>query len=293
MEERNEIYLSKLHDELIQIMNEIDRICKSHNINYYLIGGSLLGAIRHGGFIPWDDDLDIVMPREDLRKFKEVCKSELDPKFTFEDGELDVKYPYYFSKITNNHTKFYEAEIEQWRRSGLFVDIFPLDSCKGISVYVKTQKWLIKTINNAIWAQLKKDTRLRRLPHRILAAIIGPKQLHKIMKKIATATDGKGNYYANFGSQYKIQKQTMPKEWFGEGTPILFEGCMFIGPVEKIKVVESIFGKKYMQLPPEDKRRCHYPSYVLFSDNTEMYFSKPKNHVSFKEQEKEDDKNNQ
>lgn len=286
----NVCYTTKLHSELLVIMDEIDRICKLHNIHYYLIGGTLLGAIRHNGFIPWDDDLDIVMPRNDLKIFKEFCAKELNPMFVFEDGDNESNYPYFFSKVINKDTKFYESEIEQWRHSGIFVDIFPLDTCNGYSKSVELKKWLIKTINNSIWAFLKKDTRLRRFPHRIFAMVFRPKFMHCMMKSIAKCGGRQGNYYANYGSQYKIKKQTMPKKWFGNGTPLLFEGHKYIAPVDYQKVVESIFGKNYMQLPPENKRRCHYPSYVLFSDNTEMSFSRPLNQVSFKEQELEDEK---
>lgn len=286
----NVSYTTKLHSELLVIMDEIDRICELHNIRYYLIGGTLLGAIRHNGFIPWDDDLDIVMPRNDLKIFKKVCAKELNPKFVFEDGDNDSNYPYFFSKVTNKDTKFYESEIEQWRHSGIFVDIFPLDTCNGYSKSVEFKKWLIKTINNSIWAFLKKDKRLRRLPHRIFAMVFRPKLMHYMMNSIAKCGRKQGNYYANYGSQYKIKKQTMPKNWFGNGTPMLFEGHKYTAPVDYSKVVESIFGKNYMQLPPENKRRCHYPSYVLFSDNTEMSFSRPLNQVSFKEQELEDEK---
>ena len=76
--EHNE-YIKRIHEEILKVMDEIDRICRDQGLQYYLIGGTLLGAVRHGGFIPWDDDLDIAMPREDYETFLAICPSVLPP----------------------------------------------------------------------------------------------------------------------------------------------------------------------------------------------------------------------
>ena len=82
------------------------------------------------------------------------------------------------------------------------------------------------------------------------------------------------SHLVNFGSQYKLSKQTMPVEWYGEGVPIEFEGRMYNAPKEYEKVLSSIYGNNYMQLPPENKRRMHYPVKVVFSDGSTMEFER-------------------
>lgn len=114
---------------LLIIMDEFDRICKKNKINYVLDGGSMLGAIRHNGFIPWDDDMDVVMLRKDYKKFIRACKKDLDTStFTLETTKTSKYYSYNFGKLKLNNTVFEEKGSELVKEhKGLYIDIFPLD----------------------------------------------------------------------------------------------------------------------------------------------------------------------
>ena len=114
---------------LLLLMDELDRICRKHSINYVLDGGSMLGAIRHFGFIPWDDDMDVVMLRKDYKKFIRVCKKDLDhSKFTLETTKTSKYYSYNFGKLKLNNTIFEEQGSERVKEhKGIYIDIFPLD----------------------------------------------------------------------------------------------------------------------------------------------------------------------
>ena len=92
--------LDKVHSSVLKIMDEIVRLCDEHQIEYFLLGGTLLGAVRHKGFIPWDDDLDIGMCRKDYLKFIEICKNELEDEFILDCSEINSNYylPFNFSK---------------------------------------------------------------------------------------------------------------------------------------------------------------------------------------------------
>ena len=92
-------HLIKLHQSEIKILDEIVRICDKYNLQYFLIGGTLLGAVRHKGFIPWDDDLDIAMPRNDYEKFISISKNELKDDFILDDISTNEQYWQIFAKV--------------------------------------------------------------------------------------------------------------------------------------------------------------------------------------------------
>ena len=120
--------LHKLHSALLKILVEIDRICNGNGIKYFLDSGTALGAVRHGGFIPWDDDADIGMFREDYEKFITVAKRELSPEFFLQITETDAEYSKLNAKIRLNNTYFPEKRNEGVSiHKGIFVDVFPFD----------------------------------------------------------------------------------------------------------------------------------------------------------------------
>ena len=125
----NGIPLLKIQNILVEILEEIDRICKKHNIKYFLSGGTLLGAIRHNGFIPWDDDLDLWMVRKEYKKFKKAVKKDLDKdRFVFEDYYSNLSYPLSILKIKRKNTVFIEQAFKDLDIfHALYVDVFPLD----------------------------------------------------------------------------------------------------------------------------------------------------------------------
>ena len=97
-----------LQNKMLGILLEIDRICRENNIRYLLDGGSMLGAVRHHGFIPWDDDADVMMPRDDYDRFIEIAPRALGKKYVFQCIENTREYPYNFGKVFDTSTEFYE-----------------------------------------------------------------------------------------------------------------------------------------------------------------------------------------
>lgn len=261
--------LRKLQMVEFEILKEIKRICDKNGLRYYLIGGTLLGSVRHMGFIPWDDDLDIAMPRKDYEEFSKLCSSQLDEKYYLHNIETDNKYWLPFAKIRKKNTVFDEKSISHLNvKKGIFVDIFPLDFSIGETDKGQTRRtFAIKQLSSIIQYKakiFKTKTFVARLkcflafPFSIKK--LTKKQLH-LMKKLDT-----GTHFVNYGSNYSTKKQTMPIEYYEPHKMMAFEGEMFSVPNKYDKVLTRIYGEDFMRLPPMEKRITHKPVRIWFGD---------------------------
>ena len=124
----------------LEIAKELKRICEKNNIKFFFLWGSLLGAVRHQGFIPWDDDMDFGMLREDYEKLIEACKTDLDERFFLQTWDTDSNYPFSYAKLRLKGTHFIEQFAgNSMLNDGIFIDIFPLDNAPDTCVKRKIQ----------------------------------------------------------------------------------------------------------------------------------------------------------
>ena len=113
---------------MLEIVKELDRICRKHGIPYFLYGGTLLGAIRHNGFIPWDDDLDVALFRKDYKKLMKVLPDELPEDIALQTNDTDKNYFYFIGKLRDRHSFLDEGNYDRvFKERGIFIDLFPLD----------------------------------------------------------------------------------------------------------------------------------------------------------------------
>ena len=139
--------LERLQKEEIDILNEIVRICDKNNIPYFLAAGTLLGAVRHSGFIPWDDDIDLFMLRDDYNKFIKCAINEINDNYFLQCHDTDKYYYSSFIKVRKNNTLMIEEENENRKiHRGIWVDIFPLDYVKDDSKILKFKVFLSKLL---------------------------------------------------------------------------------------------------------------------------------------------------
>ena len=119
-----------LHRVDLEIVNEVVRICREHDLKYYMLGGTMLGAIRHEGFIPWDDDIDLGMPRKDYDKFVKYMKKHPNEKIFFSNVHSEKRYPNSWGKVRLNDTVFLEKELTSLTElhKGVFIDLHPIDN---------------------------------------------------------------------------------------------------------------------------------------------------------------------
>ena len=268
----NSATLKQLHFVEIEILDEIVRICKLYNLRYYLIGGTLLGAVRHKGFIPWDDDLDIAMPREDYNKFLQISSSELKSMFYLHTSETDSDYWLPFVKVRKRNTVFDEAILDDTvtKMNGIWVDIFPLDKSTTLDSLAKRTRTILVKDHLQHFIVCKKHNIW---PNPVFSKIIyfifksiSIKTLRKIQDIIMSWEDDKVSckYYINLGSKYNPVKQTILISDYEPTTELEFEGKKYAVPGNYNNVLERVYGKKYMELPPEEERFTHSPLRLSF-----------------------------
>ncbi|MEE0930320.1 MAG: LicD family protein [Acutalibacteraceae bacterium] len=260
-------------NELI-ILKEIKRICDKYNIRYYLSSGTLLGAIRHDGFIPWDDDIDIEMPLKDYKFFIKVCKKELGERFFLQTFETDPNYYYPFAKVRMNNTAFIVWNSEKHHiHQGFWVDIFPVTKVSKNRYVYKFQKFFLKI------SKVFQMSDYCLGMHDILCEEIGEKNvklaitlgrlpvswriaLHKLFYDLALSNPEKGDDIAQiFMSFFPI-----PKDTCFELIEHKFEDEYYKIPKNYDIYLTDRYGD-YMQLPPEEKRVTH--SSVIVDENND------------------------
>ena len=253
--------LKKLHEVQVEILKDIDKFCQEHNITYFLIAGTLLGAVRHKGFIPWDDDIDIGMLRSDYEKFIKTYPSDKNNKYFVQTLETDPNYWHSYAKIRKKNTFMNEAKIASLNlNKEIFVDLFPFDNVKdGGYDKIKYRANIIKVIRESIYVKRKIIT-LRDCRIKFLSAIFlmfPVKTLYKFQKKLMMKYDKiETTNVACYIGEYQTRNEYLKKDVFLPVKKQEFEGEMF-NAINKPEVyLEQIYGD-YMKLPPKEKRVAH------------------------------------
>lgn len=246
----------------LEILKEIDRVCKKYGITYYLGEGTLLGAIRHQGFIPWDDDLDILMPRNDLEKFMEIVDDELNPNFKFQFYTNIKNYWVQSPKVRMlNKNEFEQTDLLKYTQDvGPYVDIFPLDNIPKIDKNLEKQYKKINKYRRLIFLKtgFSNPKSIKQKLMLIHAKFLNITNIHKKILNEATKYNSIDcKYLANFGSYYSFQKETIPKIAYGEPKYVKFEDGMFPVPNNYDYVLTTVYGD-YMKLPPKSKRKSKH-----------------------------------
>lgn len=247
--------IAELRSIQLDILREIDAFCRKHGIRYFLCYGSLIGAIRHKGYIPWDDDIDISMPRPDYERFVREFSSS---RFVLLDKSRDKNHPYLYGKVSDPETivkENYDCPIEV----GVNVDIFPIDGlpddkkesdrlCEKLKklrrmlevkrLYVSKDRPLWKNILHVSGKLI-----LLPVPDCCILRHIGKLQQRYPYENASWVAD------LNFGGK----ERRVPKSLFERTVEVDFEGGKFWAPEGYDTWLRSIFGD-YMQLPPEEKR---------------------------------------
>lgn len=255
--------LKKAQSLLQKILDEVNRICEDNNIKYFLHYGTLIGAIRHNGFIPWDDDIDICMSRENYNKFCLVAKEKLQEEFILQNEDTDEFFGGCYSKVILKNTKWIENNARDTKRKfvGLFIDIFPLDAIPENEKLQKKQMLAYKIINMLICAKLdysasayKEKNRFLYKISKIISVFFSLKYLKTKRRLLILKYSKTDSPLVTSIAFYECS--ITRKEYIENLTKHIFEGKQYYIPIEYDRMLKSIYGN-YMSLPPIEKRVNH------------------------------------
>ena len=266
------IEIDEMRQRLLSMAEYLQNICKENGLKMFLSGGTLLGAVRHKGFIPWDDDIDVHMPRPDYNRLIKIFKEKENiGKYKLLSHELNDKYVYTFAKLVDDDTLLIEDDIYSGVDMGLYLDIFPID---GLGDDIATAEKQMKKMNKYLvmnYALLvkpwrKKCTFFKNFAIELMRCavkIYGINRLHKKIRKLAKSLPYEqceyvGEYIDQVGSNRIVRRS----EVYGDSVDMQFEGLKLPAPVGWDKYLTQFYGD-YMQLPPEKKRVATH-GYILY-----------------------------
>lgn len=262
-----ELSLKELQQVELQILKRFHKVCLEENFRYSLCGGTLLGAVRHKGFIPWDDDVDVLMPRPDYEKLISYCKTHRTP-FRLICNQLDKNYGYLAAKIVDPDTVMLEENANPKNiEMGVYIDIFPVDGL-GNTLHDAHKRFMAKEFIRELliaanWKRFFKSKTHPwyyepiRFAFFLLSRCVSFEKIIKHIEKYYAKWSFDHSKYVGCVCGDGRLKEICRREEYTQFAPLVFENETFVGLKEYDKYLTRLYGN-YMQLPPEEKRISHH-----------------------------------
>lgn len=259
-----QISIQEIKQTELGILHYIDRVCQANGLRYVLAYGTLLGAVRHQGFIPWDDDIDIMMPREDYKRFLDITHKTTDSRYVTASMEHTKGYYYEFAKVYDNRTRIEEKGVTAIDGMGVYVDIFPMDYRPKHYAWHKTRIDILRRLKvAAVWTELPRTNPIIKPLVWLVwktASKTGYAYFLQKMQRIVTRTASTPSDSLVF--YLACNRISYPADMFDKREYASFEttenrGGRFPIPACYNACLTAEYGADYMQLPPEDKRIVH------------------------------------
>ena len=254
---RTDRHICNEHQKLLlSMLKDLDAVCKSNGIRYQLFSGTALGAVRHGGFIPWDDDMDVVLLREDYERFLDAAEQMLDSEKYYVQREFSAHWPMQFSKLRRNGTSCMEKyhPRDEKTHQGVYVDIFPCDNLSK-SAPVRGLQYLAAraVVAKALYARGYETRSAVKKCFIQLCRLLPRKALWQFSVRAKDRNSPQVHTFFAAGSKYR--KNVFPREWFTNTTMMRFEDSEYPVSAHYDALLRKLYGD-YHVLPSEEERRC-------------------------------------
>ena len=275
MDKSDKYGLNYLQEIEKNILKECLKIFQKYKLRYYALGGTLLGAVRHKGFIPWDDDIDIGMPRDDYEQFMNVYSKELPSHLELQFYQTHVSYHNYVPKVVDKRVKVIDHSAQIPQHQYAWIDIFPLDGTPNNKILRKIHSFHLlfrrMMVNYSLFSTSVNLKTAKRPWHERVMIKLGQllpfekilnskKELGKLDKALKKYTYTQSDYIANFMGAYKL-RELFPKKYYLEQSKYSFEDIEIIGPKNYDVILTQLYGK-YLELPDETCRNHHHTEII-------------------------------
>ncbi|HYE09814.1 MAG TPA: LicD family protein [Patescibacteria group bacterium] len=264
--------IKDVQNKILDTMKFIDEICRNNNIVYYIMGGTALGAVRHGGFIPWDDDLDIFMTTQNYIKFKSVFRQLNNDKFILQEWRIHDNYLEY-AKVRMNGTTFIEDAFKDCKdmHHGIYVDIMILHKCPNNRLIQKSIYYASKYVTLVALSQRRWKPKTKFQEIALMAVKMLPNKFiaHQCYNLIYKYENLYTNYlYCYFITKAKFTQGIFEKDIFDYPVDVSFDDTVLMGPADIKKYLKYRYGD-YMKLPSKEEQKAAVHAEIF---NTEIGF---------------------
>lgn len=267
---------------MLELLKQVDSICRKYGISYSLFSGSLLGAVRHAGFVPWDDDLDLIFLREDYERFLNIAEKELDPSLYYVQREFSEHWPMQSSKIRRNNT----ACIEKFRpkdskmHRGIYIDLFPCDSLSNNNLIAMLQFFASKiVIAKALDARgYETHSYLKKII--LVMSRLLPRNPFLRVVQLGRQTNTE-RVHSFLGGSSRYEKSVFPRKWFQELQRMPFEDGIYPVPVESDALLKILYGD-YMKIPSEEEQAIKKHAFLVDTNRSYSEYTGVEKTMNFK-----------
>jgi lipopolysaccharide cholinephosphotransferase len=271
--EMDSVELKKLHNKILEIADYFDSFCRENGIVYYLMGGTALGAMRHKGFIPWDDDFDVFMDSKNYNKLLEIVDEKLDKKRFYFQREDTQEWGLYFSKIRMNGTTFIEKDLKDIdMHHGIYIDIMCLNNTSQSTFIRYIQYFSARVLNTRVLATRGYETssRVKKIFLQIAKYTITDSIKNILIKIVRGRNSRESSYIGHFFGRAPFKKTSFPSRYLGKPRYVEFEYLTL--PVAKHveEYLKVRYGDRYMELPSKEEK-AKYPSHAYIVNVSKSY----------------------
>ena len=265
--------MKQVQDKILEVALYLDEFCREHHVVYYLMGGSALGAIRHKGFIPWDDDFDVFMDYKNYIRFLDVARQNLDGARFYLQEENTEEWPLFFTKLRMNNTTFLEEDIlERNMHKGFYVDIMCLNNAPDFWLqrffqYAAARMLVARTLGQKGYAT---KSMFKKFALTLSKILVRGRVFDGLLRLVRYWNDKDTFWVGHYFGRAKFRNTSFPKEFLGAPRWVPFEKTLMPVPEKVEEYLMLRYGSHYMDLPDE-KTKAKYPVHAVFVDPEHDY----------------------